>query len=162
MGLFIEPKDVVTISVFYVYDKEGDVCVLSSDDVELIKNKDDKESVDKDADKVELGWDIPFNILRVDLKDFTEKDIRSAIIDVRKPSFQDVPSLIAPLKNTGASGYFNPSEIIDFNSKRLNALFKKGVAQGPDGSHIVINRENLSTISPAIGIGIALEMNRKI
>jgi hypothetical protein len=164
MSLFIEEKDFVTITVSYVFDKEdGEICVIGDGDIRYIKEIEAEGfTLGKDDEYEELGWDIPFNVKRVNSEGLKSSDICNITIDVRRPRFEDITTLMRPLTEVNGSGSFNPSQVIDYNAKRLFVLFKRGVARDQDGKEHSVDKSNLSKLSPGIGIALALKMNEKI
>lgn len=147
MGLFVTKKDNLKIEVCYMFEND-DICILSDSDIDNIGKKD-----------IMLGWDIPFNTLRLKAEEKKKEDIRKTNIEIRKPSFNDVSDLVAPLKNIVPGSNFSPSDIIRFNNERLIILFDNGFAEDKDGKKYDLNKDLLSKLSPNLGVAIAFKMN---
>jgi hypothetical protein len=150
MSLFIDNNDEIELIVKYVYDKNGEVCVLSDENV--------KHMDDGNSSPIELGEEMPFNIIRVDSSEVDKSDIKKAFVNIRKPSFSDISTLTSAL-SSGAEGGITPSQLINYNKIRLITLFKNGKAQDEDGEYHDITVDNLAKLSPALGIGLALKIS---
>jgi hypothetical protein len=158
MGLFIDNENDIELKVNYVYDEKDEICVLSKSDMDyLSKLFSGEEKKDK-----KIGWEIHFNSSRVKALSVKKENICEINIGLRRPSFEDVSSLVAPLSNVNSANGLGPSQIIDFNSKRMMILFKSGYALDKGGIKYDIDTDKMLKLSPNIGIGLAFAMNEAV
>ena len=159
MGLFVDEKNTFDVVVNYVFDQNKELHVIKKDEVEIVKKtKEEKEEINNTLSK---GTDIPFNII-VDLKDYEEKDVRTAVFTFRRPTFDDMPVLMSSIGNFGANGSFNAGNLLEFGNRKLKILFVKGVAEDDTGKKTIMNESNLGNLSPALGGAVVLGMNQFI
>jgi hypothetical protein len=156
MGIFVENSNTYEVEVLYVFDKEGEVSVITDEDAEYIsKPEEEKLKVKDDYDSI-ITNSIPFNNQISSIMDYKKEDIRVLKFTFRKMNFSDSSVLLSGMGNSGGS--ISPTDIIDYNIKKLTMLFKIGYAHSEDGTKVTVTKSNLGSIAPALGNAVSLKM----
>lgn len=159
MGLFVDQKTTFKVVVKYVFTDDGEVHILTDEDVENIaKSSDDKKALE---DTLTHATDVPFNV-PIDILDLSPEDIKEAAFNFRKPSFDDMPSLLSSFVSISSSGDVSPGDVFEFNNRKLKLLFINGAAQDENGDKAKINEKNVGYISPVLGSAMAVRMNAHV
>lgn len=158
MSLLRSDKDNFEAKVYYVFSEDGEVSVLNEQiDLDILgKNKEEKDQMD-DEDLLSTASDVPFN-QPVNLRNYTEEDLRKAVFTFRKPRFDDMPLLLSSFMSVNASGDIAPGDMFEFSNRKIKLLFVKGQAQDQDGKDVRITEETLGRIPPVLGTAMSLKM----
>jgi hypothetical protein len=159
MGIFVDEKKTFEIIVKYVFDKDGDVHVVTDQDIENISKTEEEKN--KMKDRLTHASDVPFNV-PVDVSNFSSEDVRQASFNFKKPSFDDVPVILSSIASITPEGAISPGDIFHFNNKKLKLLFVDGKAQDEDGKEVEVNIANIGYISPILGSAMATRMSEQI
>jgi len=157
MALLRNEKDNFEVVVSYVFNKDGDICVLDDlDHKTLSLTKEEKEKI-AEEDRRSAASNIPFN-RTLDLLEFSEKDVRKATFSFRKPVLDDMPVLLSSFIKINSSGDMAPGDVFEFSNRKVKLLFVKGKAQEQDGSEIKITKENIGNIPPVLGSAMSMKL----
>lgn len=158
MSLLRNEKDNFEIEVLYVFGEDGEIHVLSKEvDIDVInKTIEEKEKMDEE-ELLGAATNIPFNIV-VNLKNYTQEDVKKATFTFRRPSFDDMPLLLSSFMNINANGDISPGDVYEFSNRKLKLLFVCGVAQEADGKNIKITPVTLGKIPPVLGSAMSVLM----
>ena len=158
MGIFVDKNNTFDIEIKYVFDKEGEIHVISEEDVEYIsKPEEEKKEVYEDYDSL-LTTGIPYNEVIDSIMSYSSDDIRTMKLTLRKLNFNDSSILLSTLNSN--EGKVSTKDIFDYNNKRLSLIFKYGYAEDESGEKQKIDKGNLGTLSPALGNAISLQMDQ--